>query len=332
MHAAVVAAVPAVVVAWWNPRSGLVAGLAVVGLAGLAGAMAAWRHRRTSAARLFAATPAADGLTRLRDGLATWVEQDRAIAGEAAAATTDSRVSSNAVMADWLADELDHAIADLPAASVSAVGRRRLGRWRWLVPLLLALLIAWLVLLFWQPPWPGLLGGRPDRPDGAGGAVAAGTGTGGGGVGAGGGSSTAGDSEPSQSLPESPDGPGSEPPLEDPQPEDPQPEEPPPSEPPAPFLDLPKQKLFEIPKFIGDGPTTRVRAHVAEVPVGGRPEPSADQRAGRSGGERPIVAPPPPQAVDFERAAERARAARHVPPAERPIVRRFFELLREAAK
>ena len=73
-----------------------------------------------------------------------------------------------------------------------------------------------------------------------------------------------------------------------------------------------------------------MRAHVAEVGGGAKPAgPPPSQRAGAGGATPP---PPEPQQVQFDRAAERARQARHVPEAERAMVRRFFALLREASK
>jgi hypothetical protein len=45
-----------------------------------------------------------------------------------------------------------------------------------------------------------------------------------------------------------------------------------------------------------------------------------------------VPAPPPPPEERSTRAAEAAQRARHVPDEERAMVRRFFELLREAAK
>jgi hypothetical protein len=68
-----------------------------------------------------------------------------------------------------------------------------------------------------------------------------------------------------------------------------------------------------------------MHAAAADEPEGGatRSEPRGDAPADR---------PPPPLRADFERAAEAAQRARHVPPAERPMVRRFFDALREAAK
>ncbi|MBX3463021.1 MAG: hypothetical protein KF830_07610 [Planctomycetes bacterium] len=83
-----------------------------------------------------------------------------------------------------------------------------------------------------------------------------------------------------------------------------------------------------MPEFVGDGPTRRVRMHAAELERrgGAAPQPTA----GAGPGEAP--SPPAPTPAAFERAAEAAQRARHVPAEERPMVQRFFTLLREAAK
>jgi hypothetical protein len=71
--------------------------------------------------------------------------------------------------------------------------------------------------------------------------------------------------------------------------------------------------------------------HAAELAQRGGAAPQATvSEGGAGGGDAP--ASPPPTAATFERAAEAAQRARHVPDEERPMVRRFFELLREAAK
>jgi hypothetical protein len=116
--------------------------------------------------------------------------------------------------------------------------------------------------------------------------------------------------------------------LPEPEPENPA-NEPPEPEPPAPLLELPEQRRFVVPDFIGDGPTRKARVRAAEIEReggAGRHAPPAQQR----GGDQPSPTAPEPAAESFERAAEAALQSRHVPPAERPMVRRFFERLREA--
>jgi hypothetical protein len=66
--------------------------------------------------------------------------------------------------------------------------------------------------------------------------------------------------------------------------------------------------------------------HAAEVERSG----GAVPQAGTGGNASEST--PPPSRETFERAAEQAQRARHVPPEERPMVRRFFELLRERAR
>ena len=76
----------------------------------------------------------------------------------------------------------------------------------------------------------------------------------------------------------------------------------------------------------------RRRRHAAELPeplptAGSIPPPSA-----AAGGTESIPPPPPPAAEQFQRAAEQAARARHVPAAEQAIVRRFFDQLQKAAR
>ena len=425
-------ALPAAALIWLVPSWQLPIGCLVL-LWMLGGAaLAAWRVRGLAAEQLLAVRAATSNsgsgsgngaaalrddpeLARIGDGLATWLEHE-------------PRGSSRPLLG-WLTHELDRAIAALPARRARAAGSRRLVRLRWALVLLVLLVLAWLLLQFWQPPWPGLLGGRPNRPaDGNGNVVvgpaggagvpgvggiggAAGDAETGGGAGGNGatqssegeggsqpgepasgqpdpsaagerpepsgpehaesqpsGNTTAGQSDPQSGEPEptQPEGPQPESPqpetsqpetpqpetsqpegneAEPPQPEDPKPEDPKPEDPtqddpgapgpsaePAPLLELPKDHRFVVPEFIGEGPTQRVRVHAAAV--GG----AGGERAGtQTGGQRrpedaPPAKPPAPDTDTFRRAEENARAARHVPEEERRIVRRFFELLREAAK
>lgn len=95
------------------------------------------------------------------------------------------------------------------------------------------------------------------------------------------------------------------------------------------MLELPEQQRFVVPEFVGDGPTRRARMHAAQLERDGGARPPS---AGTEGGNGDSEAPPPITKERFERAAEAAQRARHVPDEERAMVRRFFELLRERAK
>jgi len=191
------------------------------------------------------------------------------------------------------------------------------------VPIVILLLLAWLLSEWLAPPWPGVLGGRPSV-DGPAAGDGAGSSSGGGGSAV---PSPGGDEEPESKDPQQKPPPESTPP---PQPQPPQPTESPDPvtpEAPAPLLDLPAQQRFIVPEFVGDGPTRRVRMHAAELERAGTTAPGA---SGTSGGEGAV--PPPRSREEFERAAEAAQRSRHVPAEERPMVRRYFELLRQAAK
>ncbi|MCU0863357.1 MAG: hypothetical protein MUC36_06175 [Planctomycetes bacterium] len=301
-------AVPVLPLAWLVPdwRLPLVLG------AGTATALAALLAARRAAgladaALLRSAEPATAGaeLAVLGDELGTWLEAHRR--GERTA------------MTGWLTSAIDDQLPQVPRQQLAPIGRRSLGGLLWLLPLLLLALLAMLLAELLAPPWPGALGGRPrDLPTagGAGGGEAPGPG------GAGG-----GDSEPDEAPPPEP----KEPPAEKPPAaEPPAPEAaavPPPDERP-PLLDLPTQQRFLVPEFIGEGPTRRVRMHAAELEQGA-PPPTAVARPSGDGAPAPV---PPPQVEEFVRAAEAAQRARHVPPAERAIVQRFFTALREVAK
>jgi hypothetical protein len=67
--------------------------------------------------------------------------------------------------------------------------------------------------------------------------------------------------------------------------------------------------------------------HAAELERAGTTAPGASGTSGAAG-----ELPPPRSREEFERAAEAAQRSRHVPAEERPMVRRYFELLRQAAK
>ena len=235
---------------------------------------------------------------RLGDELATWLE------------LRDRRGSS--AMVDWLGREVAKQLPDLLPV-VGQAARRPLGRWLWLLPLAILLLLAWLLSAWLSPPWRGLFGGGLGPPPPAVGESSEQSGPGGGGP-----SRRPEDPQPEPRTQSRP--PTAPPPTE--RPAD-QPDAVP--EPPAPLLDLPSQQRFLIPEFVGDGPTKRVRMHAAEVEQG-----APNGVTGRSDGA--TQPPPVPPAQRFERAAEQALQSRHVPPAEQAMVRRFFEALRESGK
>lgn len=92
--------------------------------------------------------------------------------------------------------------------------------------------------------------------------------------------------------------------------------------PPKPLIAaLPVQREFVVPTWIHEGPSTKARAPVVEVP---RPESQPPDQAQPPRRRADPTPPEPALVLRFQRAAERAQHARHVPPAERPFVRRYF--------
>jgi len=285
---------------WWWPsllRPLLYLCFSVTAIAAL---FAFRRGRRVRAEELLADLEVeAARAGRLRDEFATWLERDR-----------DGGLE--APMAQWLTADLAVALAELPPPALRALGRRRLGRVRYLLPLGLILLLAWLLLQLWPPPFPGLLGG------------------GSGGRGSGG-DSGAGTSAKAPPAPGKSDPPPQQP-IPPPPPPPPQPEPPPVQpEPPAPLLDLPEAQSFVVPQFTGDGDTRKALAQRALVEEGGgvSPPPAGAQQGGDQ--SQPTGDPAATHAT-FARAAEQALRSHHVPPAEQQIVRRFFELLQQEHK
>jgi len=303
---------PAIVVAWLVPEVRWPVAIALASFALAAALLAGFRTWGVTDAALLrtgGGFQAPGGLDVLGDEFATWLECHR-------------RARADVPMARWLGEDV---AAKLPALApvVGQIGRSGLGRRRWLVPIVILLLLAWLLSEWLAPPWPGVLGGRPSV-DGPAAGDGAGSSSGGGGSAV---PSPGGDEEPESKDPQQKPPPESTPP---PQPQPPQPTESPDPvtpEAPAPLLDLPAQQRFIVPEFVGDGPTRRVRMHAAELERAGTTAPGA---SGTSGGEGAV--PPPRSREEFERAAEAAQRSRHVPAEERPMVRRYFELLRQAAK
>ncbi|MBL9080020.1 MAG: hypothetical protein JNL08_21185 [Planctomycetes bacterium] len=310
VRAVLALAVPAIAAAWLLPTERPAVAVGGTAIVAVAAAAAALRARSVRDAALLRAD--AGRLDGLGDELATWLEQHRR--------------RGDPAMVDWLGRAVDAQLPQVPPRALARVGRRPLGRWRRLLPIALLCLLVWLVAEWLAPPWAGVAGGGGGAA--ASGAGGAGSGDGGSGDGAGAG----GASEPApEPRPEPPAPPPPPRPADGAPPPPPPTETPPPAEPPAepaPLLDLPAQQRFVVPEFFGDGPTRRVRMHTAELARRGAAPPAA--ASGDGTGEAP--APPPPTAAEFARAAEAAQRARHVPDEERPMVRRFFDLLREAAK
>ncbi|HEU4417454.1 MAG TPA: hypothetical protein VFT55_00870, partial [Planctomycetota bacterium] len=159
---------PAIVVAWLVPEVRWPVAIALASLALAAALFAGLRTLGVTDAALLrtGAGSSPHGLDVLGDELATWLECHR-------------RARADVPMARWLGEDV---AAKLPALTpvVAQIGRSGLGRRRWLVPVVILLLLAWLLTEWLAPPWPGVLGGRPsvDGPPEAGGAGASGAGSG----------------------------------------------------------------------------------------------------------------------------------------------------------
>jgi hypothetical protein len=200
----------------------------------------------------------------------------------------------------------------------------------------LLLLLIWLVAVWLAPPWSGAVGGQSNQS-------ASGNGQGDGDGGGTGGGSAQDPTRPDDGEPhegkqdESPDPaqPQEQAKKPDPPPPPKQPEEqpkeqvpPPDPEEIPPLIELPPDQRLVVPDFIGDGPTRRARMHAAELE-----EQAAGSPAANNGSSAAAPNPDQPEASEpnFERAAEAAQRSRHVPPAERAMVRRFFDKLRAEA-
>lgn len=320
---------PVVLLAWLWPamaRQALVVVLAVLVPIMLVAALRAfWHSRRIFSALRQSLAGGGGEIAALHDELLTWLEVD------ARRGANDGATADRESMLRWLERDVQQRLQPHRKRALAAVSRPRLGRWRWLVPALLVLLLLWLVAWLVSPPWSGALGGQANQPE-------QGSDDGQGGQG------QEGDREPGSSPP--PQGPGGEQPMPPPeeqpgeQPGDrpePQPVQPVPepqsNESPSnpeevpPMIDLPDDQRFVVPEFIGDGPTRRKRMHAAEVEEQADAGAAATGTSGAANQERPQQPEP-----DFERAAEAALRSRHVPPSERGMVRRFFDKLQSAAR
>ncbi|MEC8252285.1 MAG: hypothetical protein VX044_03665 [Planctomycetota bacterium] len=314
VRAALLTGVPVVAIGWLSPRllphaAAVSAGVVVV--VAVVAAARAWRRARGAALTLSMLSAEASGDGQVfRDELATWLELDR----RAARAPAGGGRGTRGGMIGWLEREVHARLQPERRGAERAASALRIGRWRWLLPLVAALLLAWLLSAWLQPPWAGLVGGRPRAAQ----------------LGA-----TAGAEvqrpEATEATPPLPQGeepsdeqrPGSAPAPDgdDESSEVDDPEEVP------PLVDAPDDQRFVLPDFIGDGPTRRERMHVAELE---QPRASGASRRPAPAASLGDGAPPArSSAAEFERAAEQALRARHVPAAERAIVRRFFEELKK---
>lgn len=321
---------PVVLLAWLWPamaRQALVIVLAVlVPIMLLAALRAYWHSRRIFSALRQSLAGSGGEIAALHDELLTWLEVDALRqADDVASGDRDS-------MLRWLERDVQQRLQPHRKRALAAVSRPRLGRWRWLVPALLLLLLIWLVAWLISPPWSGAVGGLPNEPE-------QGANDGEGGQGQEGSDDPGGAPPPQgpggeQPVPPPEEGPDEQPgeqPGERPEPQpvpEPQSSEAPsnPDEVP-PMIDLPDDQRFVVPEFIGDGPTRRKRMHAAEVEEQANSGAAAQGTSGAANQERPEQPQP-----DFERAAEAALRSRHVPPSERGMVRRFFDKLQSAAR
>ncbi len=290
-----IAAVLVLLLWLWSPRAAAIGG----GLAAVVVALR-WWHVDVRACRRRALQRLGDLRPRLADELMAFDE------------TQGARRGHERMLA-WLSADLARELTAIARPPAAVLPHPRAGRVRYLLPVVVVLLLLWLVL---PPlPVPGVNGSSAPSPTAA---IAPGQDPG-----AGAGAPAAGGAPP--------------PPVRSPlSPPPPSPEpEPPPADPvppaaPAPLLDLPSAPVVVVPEFTADGPSRRAMAQRALLGVDG--EGGAAPGTAASGAGPAVPPPPPPVAEQFARAAERAVRSRHVPDAERAVVRRFFELLQQEAK
>ena len=329
---ALLLALPMSLIAWAWPsmlRPALIAGVALLLSVMLLAAVRSWWNGRQifSAMRQVLAGGGAE-IATLHDELMTWIELDD-LEGQSVAAVRSTGRSS---MLRWLEKDAQQRLAPHRKQALAAVTLPQVGRFLWLLPVVLLLLLIWLVTLWGTPPWAGAIGGFADQPE-------AGSDDGQGGRGSDGGADPEGNqSDGSQQVeaeqPPTNGDPGEQPgdqpkpPLAVPTPEpDAGDDSTNPGEVP-PLIDLPDDQRFVVPEFIGDGPTRRARMHAAEIE---EQTSSGSAQLGGVGAAEDLNQSKPSE-PDFERAAEAALRSRYVPPAERAIVRRFFKNLRQKAK
>jgi|GEM_PF-2618485 len=312
---------PVVVVAWSLPSFGwhaLCVGVAALLVSVLLVMLRAWqRSRRLFASLQHGLAGCDEGAAAFQDELLTWLELDRLSKSSGDEPVGEARAG----MLRWLERDVHLRLQPHRREAQRAMTRLRLGRWKRLLPAALALLVLWLFSLWLQPPWPGVVGGRPEAP-----APGAALGDGAQEPRA---DERAGTAEgaPGTDPEEAPIAPQPEPAALAAVDDGEEPRQDEPAEVP-PLVEAPVDQRFVLPDFIGDGPTRRQRMHVAELEQqqpGGAARPQAQQQ--QTAGSRPRR--PRPTSVEFERAAERAMRSRFVPERERAIVRRFFDALQK---
>lgn len=248
---------------------------------------------------------------------AIWLEVDRSLGlGDELATWSSADIADrDSAMFAWLSRSLNQRLQALPLAKVREISRVGVGRLRYLLPFVVLLLLLRLLAPLLPPLPEGLL----ELPTAAGGGLGDGAGPG-----------QQGATEP----PEADPGPaGVEPPEEIPEPADQaqEPEGPDQGDadevPPEPIIEgVEKDESFLLPSFIGAGDS-----RPGQAPAGGLGDSAAGAGHGRVSGQAD-----PADAADlqrqFERALERALRSRHVPAAERPFVRRYFQALMERGR
>jgi hypothetical protein len=325
-------ALPLLLLAWIRPdvlRPALIVCIAILLPTMLLAAVRSWWHgRQTFSALRQSLSGSGTEIAALHDELQTWLEIDDLRASPAAAASSADRAS----MLRWLEKDVQQRLAPHRKRALAAVTLPRLGRWRWLLPVVFSLLLLWLVALWVAPPWSGAIGGFANQPE-------AGNDDGQGGSGFGPDANPEGTPPADGRKGEEPQSPSKDDPGDqsgdqpEPQPTVPTPEPEAnvaptdPGEVP-PLIDLPDDQRFVVPEFIGDGPTRRARMHAAEL----EEQANAGSRSSSAAASAADPNQPNRSEPDFERAAEAALRSRYVPPAERAMVRRFFEKLRQKAK
>jgi len=218
----------------------------------------------------------------------------------------DPSASTDGPMRAWLERDL---AASIPMLA-SGVGARRLVG----VPVrplrsLLVLLALLYLLGFVLPPLPD--GVLPMGSGAMGGAAGAGPG---------------GAPEPIVAQASPPDA-QEEAPADPPAPES---EPPPTTLPPEALIAAPETRdAVVVPSFVGDGAGTVQKSAVVDVesaPPAAGGSAAGPKRGGSGGGGEPEISTP--EDPDFRRAAEQAMRSRHVPPAERAFVERWFRVER----
>ena len=319
------------VVHWVRPNW---TGACVASLSVVLVACCAWRFARARRG----ADPESGFLARLdqhfglRDQLRTW----------GLAKSRPTPVRDDAVHA-WLERSLERRLATAPIDEVRAQAWPSWRRVKLLAVVFALLVLLRLLLALWPVPPAGPV---PMLASGGGGSGLGG-GPGLGGAGDGQGESAAG-GQPSGERKDGDDEDESEPDDEDPpsldEPVEPPDEPPPPpdggapdpdDQPPRSLRELGIEESFLLPGFVGEGEAGEgVPAAAGEVERED-PESSATPSTTASDGAGAEGAPDVPPRVDpreFERAAERATRARHVPLQERGVVRAWFEALRKASR